>query len=217
MDKSADERRVEEPPTGGVAHFGELEWDRLLRFVELLEDEGQLRGLIGPREMGRLWSRHLLNSTAISEFVDPDVQLADVGSGAGFPGLVTAIIRRDLDVHLIDSMERRTDWLSYCVDELELTNVTVVRSRAEDLGTMNADVVTARAVAALKKLVPWTLPLVKPGGSLIALKGARAEEEIDEAAQVLRKYKVDWADVYDVDVWGSKEGARVVELRKLSS
>ncbi|MDP9800909.1 16S rRNA G527 N7-methylase RsmG [Arcanobacterium wilhelmae] len=111
-------------------------------------------------------------------------------------------------------MERRTDWLQYVVDSLGLTNVTVIRSRAEDMGDYTADVVTARAVAALKKLIPWTMPLVRDGGRVVALKGDRAEIEIDEADKQLRKFGADWVDVHDVDVWGAEEGTRIVEITK---
>lgn len=206
----------ETPPVGGAEHFGDESWSKLLKFFHLLVDEGQVRGLVGPREMGRLWERHILNSTAISGFISRDSSVADVGSGAGFPGIVLAATRPDLDVHLIESMERRTDWLNLCVEELKLKNVLVHRKRAEEMPKrFEVDFATARAVAALKKLIPWTLPLVKPGGSLIALKGSRAEIEIDEAEAQLHKFNADWVDVYDVEVWGSSEGTRVVEVRRV--
>lgn len=206
---------VDAIPQGGAEHFGSDVWERLIQFFELLVDEGELRGLIGPRELERLWSRHILNSTAIEPFVPKNATLADIGSGAGFPGVVIAIIRPDVSVHLVDSLGRRTDWLSYVSEKLSLTNVTVYNERAEDLiGRVSADVVTARAVAALKKLLPWTMPLVKSGGQLIALKGARAEAEIEDADKVLRKQKAEWVDVHDVDVWGTDEGTRVVVVQK---
>ncbi|WP_124054481.1 16S rRNA (guanine(527)-N(7))-methyltransferase RsmG [Arcanobacterium ihumii] len=206
---------VQAPPASGEAEFGAQIWNKLLRFAELLESEGQLRGLVGPREMQRLWDRHILNSLPISDYVPEGASLSDVGSGAGFPGIVIAIIRPDLQIYLIETMERRVEWLNFVVKELALENVTVIRSRAEDLvGNHATDFVTARAVAALKKLIPWTLPLTKPGGSLLALKGDRAEQEIDDAIPQFKKYNVRWADVYEVPVWGSSEGTRIVELRK---
>ncbi|MFY9263055.1 MAG: 16S rRNA (guanine(527)-N(7))-methyltransferase RsmG [Arcanobacterium sp.] len=207
---------MEQAPAGGVAEFGEKIWSQLLHLAELLESEGQLRGLVGPREMDKLWSRHILNSLAIIDFIPEGAKLADVGSGAGFPGLVTAIVRPDLDVHLIDSLGRRTDWLEYAVDNIGLSNVTIYNKRAEELhGKLVVDVVTARAVAALKKLIPYTLPLVKSGGQLVALKGSRAEIEVDESVKQLNKFNVDWVDIHDVDVWGTDEGTRVVVLQKL--
>ncbi|QRV02180.1 16S rRNA (guanine(527)-N(7))-methyltransferase RsmG [Arcanobacterium phocisimile] len=207
---------VEHVPHGGDRHFGVDIWDRLVRFAQLLESEGELRGLIGPREMDKLWSRHILNSTAILDFVPENSSLIDVGSGAGFPGIVTAITRPDVTIHLIDSLGRRTDWLSYVVQDLDLPNVFVHHNRAEELhGQLVADIVTARAVAALKKLLPWTMPLVKSKGQLVALKGGRAEQEIDDAHKELRKFKAAWAEVHDIDVWGADEGTRVVVVEKL--
>ncbi|MGV9188395.1 16S rRNA (guanine(527)-N(7))-methyltransferase RsmG [Arcanobacterium canis] len=206
---------VEPAPLHGAEHFGDLQWGRLSRFAQLLGNEGQLRGLVGPREMNKLWSRHLLNSTAINQFIEDSMSVADVGSGAGFPGLVLAITCPGVHVSLIEAMERRSEWLQYVVKDLELDNVEVIRGRAEDLKGFSADVVTARAVAALKKLVPWTMPLVRDGGRVVALKGGRAEVEIDEADKQLRKYGAEWVDVHDVDVWGTSEGTRIVEIKKI--
>ncbi|MGV4290027.1 16S rRNA (guanine(527)-N(7))-methyltransferase RsmG [Trueperella pyogenes] len=208
--------RVEESPIGGAEHFGSESWAKLIRFRDLLVEQGEVRGLIGPRELERLWSRHLLNSTAVAEFLPFSGSVADVGSGAGFPGIVLAIIRPELQFDLIETMERRTDWLNDVKDALELGNVEVIRSRAESLPkSYRVDVVTARAVAALQKLLPWTLPLLKPGGKLVALKGARAEQEIQDAEKQLMKYRAQSAHVYDVDVWGADEGTRILEVVKM--
>ncbi|MCI7551016.1 MAG: 16S rRNA (guanine(527)-N(7))-methyltransferase RsmG [Actinomycetaceae bacterium] len=209
------QRNVQAPPIGGADHFGEQTWQTLLQFAQLLQDEGELRGLVGPREFGKLWDRHILNSLGIEEFLRENSRLIDVGSGAGFPGIVVGIVRPDLKITLVESMERRVQWLEYVVDTLQLNHIDVVRSRAEELrGKISADYVTARAVARLKKLIPWGLPLVKPGGSLLALKGRQAGEEIDEAVAELDRFRVEWADVYHVKVWGSDEMTTVVELRK---
>lgn len=206
---------VELPPAGGAEHFGELPWQQLCAYAQLLTKEGELRGLVGPRELVRLWDRHILNSTAVSDFLPKSGKVADIGSGAGFPGLVLAILHPELEFWLVEAMERRTDWLELCKEELELPNVRVVRARAENLaGQTTFAAVTARAVAALKKLIPLTLPLIESGGSLLAMKGSRAEQEIDAAVMQLRKFNVDWADVYDVPVWEA-ESTRIVELRKL--
>lgn len=206
---------VEQPPVGGVEQFGQDEWDRLVAFADLIEQEGEKRGLVGPRELSRMWTRHILNSTAISEFIPNGKSVVDVGSGAGFPGLILAIIRPDLQLTLVDSMERRCDWLNYATSELGLENVTIRLGRAEDLASeIEADVVTARAVAALKKLLPWTMPLLKPGGSLVALKGIRVDDEIDDAVHVLRKYRAEWADVHVVKTFGSDEETRVLVVKK---
>jgi 16S rRNA (guanine527-N7)-methyltransferase len=156
--------------------------DRATRFAELLAVHGVERGLIGPREVDRLWDRHLLNSVAIAECVPEGSSVLDVGSGAGLPGIPLAIARPDLKVVLLEPMARRVAWLEEVVAELDL-NVTVVRGRAEEKPIrqllQNRDVVTARAVAPLGKLAGWCLPLLKIGGRLVALKGSSAAEEIE--------------------------------------
>ncbi len=210
-DPSLRAGEVESVPAGARDVFGDA-WPRIEAFANLLVAEGELRGLIGPRELPRLWTRHLLNSSAVSAFVPPAVRFADVGSGAGFPGLVVALSRPDLEVHLIEPMERRTDWLSHVVESLSIDNVTVHRARAEELhGQRSFDVVSARAVAALRKLVPWVGPLVLPGGRLVALKGERARLEVDEAAKVLKKHRFTDVTVHEVVVAGTDEATRVVE------
>jgi 16S rRNA (guanine527-N7)-methyltransferase len=157
--------------------------DRATRFADLLTVHGVERGLIGPREVDRLWDRHLLNSVAISECIPPDSTVVDVGSGAGLPGIPLAIARPDLDMVLLEPMARRVAWLEEVVAELDLPNVEVVRGRAEEKNIRqqigDRDVATARAVAPLGKLVGWCLPLLKVGGELIALKGSSAAEEIE--------------------------------------
>ncbi|MDO5700533.1 MAG: 16S rRNA (guanine(527)-N(7))-methyltransferase RsmG [Bowdeniella nasicola] len=175
------------------------QWGQLSLFTELLADEGDKRGLIGPKELPRIWSRHILNSTAISPFIDEGAKVADVGSGAGLPGMVLAIIRPDLHVTLIEPMERRVDWLHEASEACGVNNVWVARARAEDLhGDDEFDVVTARAVAALDKLMRWTMPLVSEGGRLVALKGERAQAEVDAALKVRRKFKVKDTQVHTV-------------------
>lgn len=187
-------------------------WNRLLGFAELLRAQGELRGLIGPRELDRLWSRHLVNSLALLDFVGCGCAVADIGSGAGFPGLVLAIARPDLHVSLIEPMERRVEWLADAVAALAVENATVVRARAEDLAGQRAyPVVTARAVAALDKLARWTLPLVAPGGSLVALKGARAAAEVEAASRVLRGFNAT-ATVHEVVSPLDGESTYVVEV-----
>lgn len=158
------------------------------RFTALLADTGVSHGLIGPREVPRLWDRHVLNCAVIHPAIELGQKVIDVGSGAGLPGLALAIARPDLDLHLVEPMLRRTNWLSRAVDELELTNVTVHRGRAEQFwGVLSARVVTARAVARLSELAGWCLPLVLPGGSLLALKGSRATEELEADRALLRR------------------------------
>lgn len=158
------------------------------RFVEMLAEQGPERGLIGPREVERLWERHLLNCALMVDAIDPEATtLADVGSGAGLPGVVIAIARPELSVTLIETMQRRSTWLEEVDAELGL-GLEVLRVRAEDLhGTRSFDVVTARAVAALDKLARWTLPLVTDGGVLLAMKGSSAADEVEKAQKVLTR------------------------------
>jgi len=156
------------------------------RYVDLLTTAGVARGLIGPREAPRLWERHILNCAVVLPRVPTDATVADVGSGAGLPGIVWAIARPDLTVTLIEPLLRRTVFLEEVVAELGLERVTVLRARAEEVRE-NFDVVTARAVAPLEKLAGWCLPLVRRGGVLLALKGQRAEEEVASSQVSLRK------------------------------
>lgn len=161
----------------------------VVRYHELLRQEGVLRGLIGPREVPRLWERHLANSAAVIPFLPEDGDLVDVGSGAGLPGVVVAILRPQSQVILIEPMERRTAWLAHVVAELELENVDIRRGRADEYhGAFQADAVTSRAVAPLEKLARWTFPLIRKGGRLAVLKGRSAEAEIESATKVLRRY-----------------------------
>jgi len=150
------------------------------------------RGLIGPREVPRLWERHILNCAVVSELLDPGhQQLADVGSGAGLPGLVLAIVRPDLQVTLIEPLARRTAFLTETVERLELSDrVEVMRGRAEDVRGRQFKYVTARAVAPLDRLVGWCLPLVGARGQILAMKGSRAQEEVEAAHGMLASNKL---------------------------
>jgi 16S rRNA (guanine527-N7)-methyltransferase len=171
-----------EPPPSAARVFGE----RLgvaREYADLLAGPGVERGLIGPREVGRLWERHILNSAALRELVEPDARVLDIGSGAGLPGVPLAIARPDLSVTLVEPMLRRSEFLAEAVEILGL-DVAVFRGRAEDSAARTelagADVVTSRAVADLLKLARWSLPLLRPGGRMLALKGERAESEVAE-------------------------------------
>lgn len=158
------------------------------RYAARLATVGVQRGLIGPREVPRLWERHLLNCAAVLPLLPPTGTVVDVGAGAGLPGVVVAIARPDLDVVLVEPLQRRVTFLLETVEALGLVRCRVRRARAEDLhGRLFADVVTARAVAPLERLVPWALPLARPGGLLLALKGGSAREELLRAEPVLRR------------------------------
>ncbi|MDP5226868.1 MULTISPECIES: 16S rRNA (guanine(527)-N(7))-methyltransferase RsmG [Arthrobacter] len=158
------------------------------QYVGHLATSGIERGLLGPREVPRLWGRHVLNCAVIEECIPQDAVVADVGSGAGLPGLCLAIARPDLSLTLIEPLERRCIWLQEVIDDLGLDNAVVWRGRAEAaVGLADFSVVTARAVSALDKLARLTLPLLSGRGELVAIKGRSAQEEIDKAAKVLRK------------------------------
>ena len=181
------------------------------QYADLLATEGVVRGLIGPREVPRLWDRHILNSAVVLPRVPQGVTVADVGTGAGLPGLVWAIARPDLKVTLIEPLLRRTTFLDEAVVTLGLDNVRVLRGRAEDVRE-TYDVVTARAVAPLDKLGRWCLPLVRKGGVLLALKGRTAEQEVKAAAATLRRLG---ATTIVVSTYGAADNpTTVVEVTK---
>jgi 16S rRNA (guanine527-N7)-methyltransferase len=180
---------VEDEPPYAAALFGDR-IDAARAFTADLAEHGEPLGLIGPLEVERLWSRHVVNCALVAPLLRPG-RVGDVGSGAGLPGLVLAIARPDVELVLIEPMERRTDWLSAEAERLGLDNVTVVRGRAEDVHPDPLlDQVTARAVSALSKLVPLCAPLVKPGGELLFMKGARVDDEIAAAEKAFRKARV---------------------------
>ncbi|MEU6669365.1 16S rRNA (guanine(527)-N(7))-methyltransferase RsmG [Streptomyces sp. NPDC046727] len=175
-------------PEQARAVFGDRFADAV-RYAELLAEAGVQRGLIGPREVPRLWERHLLNCAVLSEAVPEGVTVCDVGSGAGLPGIPLALVRDDLNITLLEPLLRRTNFLTEVVELLGLDHVTVVRGRAEEvLGKLPpVHVVTARAVAPLDRLAAWGIPLLRPYGEMLALKGDTAEEELKAAATALSK------------------------------
>lgn len=200
---------IEHEPAVAAEVFGDrIEVAR--QFTAALGEHGEERGLIGPLEPPRLWSRHILNSAIIAPLFSPG-RVGDVGSGAGLPGLVLAIARPDVQWVLIEPMERRVAWLDEQVAALSLDNVEVVRARAEDWKRGPVlDAVTARAVSALRTLVPLTAPLVSDGGELILLKGASAANEIAAAEKQLRKFRVAGARVEVVGEGVLDEPSRVI-------
>lgn len=179
-----------EPEPAAAAQIFGSHLDRGRQFTEALARHGEELGLIGPLELPRLWTRHILNSALVGPLLRPG-RVGDVGSGAGLPGLVLAIMRPDVSFTLIEPMERRVAWLERQVEELELSNVDVLRARAEDSKLKGAlDQVTARAVSALRTLIPITAPLVRPGGELVLMKGAGVEGEVAAAEKSIRKFRV---------------------------
>lgn len=184
-------------------------------YAQKLFNEGEERGLIGPRELSRIWSRHLVNCAALLPYLPRRGTVADIGSGAGLPGLVIAAARPDLDVYLIEAMERRCEWLAECVDEMGLDNVEILNNRSEELGrSLRTDVVTARAVASMDKLVRLTSKMIAPGGKLLALKGQRAYEEIEKAKYELKRHHLS-AQVHEVVSVMDGETTYVVECRRV--
>lgn len=178
-----------EPPALAQGVFASDRLPVLLAYAERLATDGVVRGLIGPREVPRLWERHLLNCGALAALMPPGATVADVGSGAGLPGLVLAVARPDLQLTLIEPLLRRTTFLQEVVDGLVLENVRVVRGKADVLhGKERFDIVTSRAVAPLERLLTWSMPLVAPEGALVALKGSSIQTEIEEARQVLQRF-----------------------------
>jgi 16S rRNA (guanine527-N7)-methyltransferase len=168
------------------------------QYAELLAGPGVERGLIGPRETPRLWDRHLINCAAVAELVPPGSSLIDLGSGAGLPGVVLAMLLPDSEVVLLEPLARRAAFLEECVAALGLGNAVVRRGRAEEVGgQLAADVVTARAVAPMQRLAALAVPLVRPGGLVLAIKGAAAEEELAQAGPVLRELGVKDAAVVE--------------------
>jgi 16S rRNA (guanine527-N7)-methyltransferase len=175
-------KHVEVSAAPGVAErlFGPR-MDMAQRYAEILAGAGVERGLLGPREVGRLWDRHILNSAAVGELLGAGERIADIGSGAGLPGIPLALARPDLRLTLIEPLLRRSEFLREVVDALGL-EIAIVRGRAEDRAVReqvgDMDAVVSRAVASLDKLTKWSVPLLRPGGRMVAMKGERAEEEI---------------------------------------
>lgn len=170
-------------------------------YAEILVTDGVTRGLIGPREAPRVWDRHLLNCAVVSDAIPLGADVCDLGSGAGLPGVVLAIRRPDLQLTLVEPLLRRTAFLEEAVDRLGLTNVEVRRSRAEDLhGEADFAVVASRAVAPLPRLLGWSMPLVRRGGVLLAMKGSSAAAEVGGAAAELRHWAADDVRVLSLGV-----------------
>lgn len=178
------------PPPAAAEVFG----DRMgfaQAYAELLAGPGVERGLLGPREVDRLWERHILNSAAVAELIEPDARVIDIGSGAGLPGIPLALARPDLRVVLLEPMLRRAEFLAEVVEQLGGAQIEVVRGRAEDREVRTkiggADAVVSRAVASLDKLTRWGIPLLRPGGRMLALKGERAAAEVEEARPTMAR------------------------------
>ena len=193
---TADQLDLPLPSAEAIAEFGDS-LAKAQRYVELLATDGVTRGLIGPRETARLWDRHLLNCALVAELLPDQGELVDIGSGAGLPGIVLAMLRPRLHVVLLEPLLRRSVFLEECVSALDLPNATVVRARAEEKAAsrISADIATARAVAPLDRLVGWAAGLLRPGGELLAIKGQSAAAELEAAGPVLSGLGVRSAEV----------------------
>lgn len=195
-------------------YFGEA-FPAVERFAHELTVQGELRGLIGPRELGRIWDRHILNSAAVVQYLPEQGTVVDIGSGAGLPGLVIAAMRPQAEVILVEPMERRCTWLAEMTEAMGLTNVEVKRGRAEEFhDAFEADVVTSRAVAALDKLARWSLPLLRPGGQLVILKGRNVAGEIEPAQKVLRKYRMSTPEILEARTIEGAEATTVLRTTR---
>lgn len=180
-----------EPPPAAAGIFGER-LPAAVEYARLLATDAVVRGLIGPRESDRLWTRHLLNCAVVGELIESGRRVADIGSGAGLPGIVLALARPDLDFVLVDAQARRVEFLHECIEQLGLDRVRALQGRAEDRPTQAAvgrvDVVTARALAPLDRLAKLCLPLLSSGGRLLAIKGSSASDEVERSRRVLGRY-----------------------------
>lgn len=202
-------------PEEAIKVYGE-QIEKARKYFDLLVRDGDLLGLIGPRELPKLWSRHILNSAVVADLVEDGQLVADVGSGAGFPGIPMAILKPDVRFVLIEPMERRANWLAeVVVPELDLKNVKVLRGRAEEAPLRNYDVVTARAVSALPKLLRMLAPLTAQGGQVLAMKGSKAQEEIDESKPLMKKLKLASFEIVTVGQNILSDPTTVVRVRLL--
>lgn len=202
---------MERAPVGALSLFPENK--SITRYVDMLTSDGIEWGVIGPSEGERIWSRHILNCAVLADLIASGSRVADIGSGAGLPGIVIALMRPDLEITLIESLERRAEFLSMAVSELGLENQVIVRrARAEDIQD-TYDVVTARAVANLSKLLGWTKHLIPRDGQLLALKGQSAATEVAKAKNLLKQLKFR-AEVLEVSALTETQPTWVVRVRR---
>ncbi len=205
------------PPEAAAKIFGPV-LSQVTAYAEFLAGPGVERGLIGPGEAARIWERHLLNSAVVAALVPPRSEVVDLGSGAGLPGVVLAMLLPECDVRLVEPMARRTAFLAECVAQLGLENVEVVRGRAEDLTkVISADVVVSRAVAKLSQLAVLAAGLARPGGLVLAIKGASAADEVRDASAVLRRVAEGPAEIVSAGAEVLAQPTTVVRFRTAAS
>jgi 16S rRNA (guanine527-N7)-methyltransferase len=209
----ADELEIEQEPAAAALIFGDgIELARA--YTHRLAQDSETFGLLGPRELPRIWSRHVINSALLSELVPDESLVADVGSGAGLPGIPMAIAQPKAHFTLIEPMERRANWLSAVVQDLGIKNVDVIRARAEEVNRTDFDIVTARAVAALDKLLKLLTPLTRGSNlkTVLALKGSRAPEEISDAKPRLQRLGFGEPEIMTLGLGKAPETATVVRI-----
>lgn len=205
---------LEIPPAGTEEFFG-TSYPTAVRYAQHLATTGIEWGLIGPREIDRLWTRHILNCAVVAEFIDDTDVVGDVGSGAGLPGIPIALMRPEAQVVLIEPMDRRVEWLKMVIDDLGLANVRIVRARVEELVDEEMfTVVTSRAVKAMTTLIEWTYEVMGPEGRILALKGASVEAELSKSKKLLKRYRLSQPQIHIVDGGILEVPSRVVEIVK---
>lgn len=205
------------PPEVAGRIFGDR-LDKAVEYHRLLATDGSTRGFIGPREVPRLWDRHILNCAVIGEAFDQGISVADIGSGAGLPGIPLAIARPDLNIRLIEPLLKRSTFLGEVVEALELDNVTVIRGRAEEPSVRKAgkvDVVTSRAVAPLGKLAGWSLPLARIGGYMVAMKGSSVNEELERDAYDIKRAGGGEAEIFTAGAGLLEEETRLIRIPRV--
>lgn len=209
-----DQQNIELEPEHSQVVFGQG-IDKARAYAAILARDSDTFGLLGPRELPKLWSRHVLNSGLLGELIQPGDKVVDVGSGAGLPGIPMAIAVPEAHFTLVEPMERRSNWLASVVQELGLENVEVIRSRAEDLERTDFTVATARAVAALDKLLRLLTPLIRgsKSGTVLAMKGSKAPEEIQLAAKRMERLGFEAPEILTLGEGKAPETATVVRIR----
>lgn len=208
------EVEYESEPSAAADIFGS-QLDLARAYTDRLAKDSETFGLLGPRELPRIWGRHVINSALLSELVPVGSKVADIGSGAGLPGLPMAIAKPDAQFTLIEPMERRSNWLQQVISDLEIKNVDVIRSRAEEVQRTDFDIATARAVAALDKLLKLLTPLIRgsEGKTVLAMKGSRAPIEIVEAKSRLDLLGFDAPEIITLGLGRAPETATVVRIK----
>lgn len=208
---------LEAAPAIAAEIFGD-NLDKAVEYHRLLATDGSIRGFMGPREIPRLWDRHILNCAVIGEAMPEGATVADIGSGAGLPGIPLALARPDLQIILIEPLLKRSVFLGEVKEELGLDNVTVIRGRAEEKAVRSQlpriDVVTSRAVAPLGKLAGWSLPLLRPGGNMIAMKGASVAEEVERDLKLIAKAGGGKITIFEVGA-ELEEPTTLIQIRRV--